>query len=59
MALSSFDLGVSAFNSVLRLALGRPEGHIRMTEMSFYRYQLKKNAWRQEVTMVVFENDAL
>ena len=42
MALSSFDHGVSAFNSVLRLALGRPEGHIRMTEMSFSRYQLKK-----------------
>ena len=39
--------------SVLRLALGRPEGHIRMTEMSFMRYQLKKNAWCQEVTMVL------
>ena len=59
MALSSFDHGVSAFNSVLRLALGRPEGHIRMTEMSFNGYQLKKNAWCQEVTMVGFENDAL
>ena len=59
MALSSFDHGVCAFNSVLRLALGRPEGHIRMTEMSFNGYQLKKNAWCQEVTMVGFENDAL
>ena len=46
MALSSFDHGVSAFNSVLRLALGRPEGHIvaRQRQIGIYSHMVAQRS---------------